>query len=48
MQSGTTQQWLEEEFEASSFIPSNYGYYYFSVNDKPRYYPIHQTIVEEI
>jgi hypothetical protein len=48
MQSGTTQQWLEEEFEASLFTPSDYGYYYFSVNGKPRYYPINQTIVEEI
>jgi len=49
MQSGTTQQWVEEEFEATSFIASNGSeYYYFEIKGKRRYYPIQHTIVEEI
>ena len=51
MQSGTTQQWLTEEFEAEYFTPGGNGmsgYYYFRVDGKGKYYPMTQTIVEEL
>ena len=50
MQSGTTQQWLEEEFEAEQFSPNSTasGYYWFKVDGKQRYYPITNTIIEEL
>lgn len=48
MHSGTTQQWMEEEIEASEFYTSSSGYYYFKVDSKSRYYPIQNTIIEEI
>lgn len=48
MQCGTTQQWLTEEIEAENFHTSQSGYYYFLVQGKGMYYPINNTIVEEI
>jgi hypothetical protein len=48
MQSGTTQQWMEEELEASDFHSSERGYYYFKVDGKSRYYPINNTIIKEL
>ena len=48
MQSGTTQQWLTEEIEAVNFHTSQSGYYYFSIDGKGKYYPINNTIVEEL
>jgi len=48
MQCGTTQQWLTEEIEAENFHTSQSGYYYFLVQSKGMYYPINNTIVEEI
>jgi hypothetical protein len=47
MQSGTTQQWLTEEFEAE-YLSIGDGYYYFKSEGKGKYYPKVQTIVEEL
>ena len=49
MQNGTTQQWIEEEIEVNYMMPSQLGYYYFSCADnKEKFYPIVNTIVEQI
>jgi hypothetical protein len=51
MQSGTTQQWLTEYVEAEYFSTGGNGmsgYYYFKVDGKGKYYPMTQTIVEEL
>jgi len=48
MQSGTTQHWIEECFEADARLNTGSGYYYFLVDNKSKYYPMQNTIVEEI
>lgn len=48
MRPGTTQPLFEEEFEAEDFHNSDMGYYRFIVDGKRKYYPINQTIVEEL
>ena len=53
MQGGTTQHWITENIEARSFHTSERGYYYFETEDsegnsKSKYYPINNTIVEEL
>lgn len=49
MQCGTTQHWITERFEAEQFSPSHNGsYYLFKVDGKQKFYPIVNTIVEEI
>jgi len=48
MQSGTSQQWMQEEIEAESFHSSERGYYYFKINGKSTYYPINITIIKEL
>ena len=49
MQCGTTQQWLEETVTAAKFWHDPSGHYYFETEDgKVKYYPINNTIVEEI
>lgn len=50
MQCGTTQQWITEVFEAEKFFvgTTGSGYYYFMVEGKQKYYPIVNTIVEEL
>lgn len=49
MQCGTTQQWLTETVDAVRFSVGQAGYYYFQTEDgKAKYYPINNTIVEEI
>lgn len=47
MQSGTTQQWMEEEFEAERFSMGS-GYYWFMIDGKQRYYPMGNTIIDEL
>lgn len=49
MQCGTTQQWITEVFEAEQFIANTEGsYYWFMVDGKQKYYPVINTIVEEL
>ena len=49
MQCGTTQQWITETIEAVEFWSSEKGYYYFQTeNGKSKFYPINNTIIEEI
>ena len=50
MQCGTTQQWITEVFEAEQFHvgTEGSGYYWFMVDGKQKYYPMVNTIVEEL
>jgi len=49
MQCGTTQQCLTEYVIAKDFWGTEKGYYYFKTeDDKSKYYPINNTIVEEV
>lgn len=49
MQCGTTQQWIEEFIEADSLSLATAGLYTFKTsNNKRSYYPINNTIVEEL
>lgn len=48
MQCGTTQQWITEIIEAEEFWSTERGYYQFKCNEKSKYYPINNTIIEEL
>lgn len=49
MQCGTTQQWITETIEAKEHWSTDRGYHCFKdADDKLAYYPINNTIVEEI
>lgn len=47
--SGTTQQTMSKDLEVKEHWPSEKGYYYITLSDgKFAYYPIANTIIEEI
>lgn len=49
MQCGTTQQWITETIEAKEHWSTDRGYHCFKdADDKLAYYPINNTIIEEI
>ena len=47
-QNGTTQWLAEEIIVAERFNTSDKGYYVFMEDEKEKYYPINNTIVEEL
>lgn len=49
MQNNTSQQWITEEIDIKYFSTSQSGYYYFKTeDDRSLYYPVANTIIEEI
>lgn len=50
MQCGTTQQWITETIKAKEFWVGDKGNYYFFIteDDKSAYYPVHNTIINQL